>query len=310
VSQTTPATSRNHVVAAHLALVGAQVAFGLFPIVGTLLFAPGGLSPLAVGAWRIAGGAIVLATVAWIAQGRMILPGRTDLFRFAAAACLGVWLNQGLYLEGLARSTPINAVLVMCLIPVFTFALAAAFSLEQFSPLRLAGVLVALAGTLPLLLGRGFTLGRYGLGNLLMVSNALSYSGYLVVSKPLTQRYPPLVVIAWTYLLALPFVPFFAWGEPLTPAPGHHGVWWALAFTIAFPTVLAYIFNVFALAWVPASTTAIYIYAQPLITGLASWVVFSETPTRPMLLAAPALFAGIWLVSRPRPRNQLQRAAA
>jgi drug/metabolite transporter (DMT)-like permease len=67
--------------------------------------------------------------------------------------------------------------------------------------------------------------------------------------------------------------------------------------------VLAYVLNVFALARVPASTTAIYIYAQPLITGLASWAVFGETPTRPMWLAAPALFAGIWLVSRrPVPR--------
>ena len=36
---------------------------------------------------------------------------------------LGVTANMLLYLEGLARSSAIEATLVMCLIPVFTFGL-------------------------------------------------------------------------------------------------------------------------------------------------------------------------------------------
>ena len=300
MSHDTRDSPRAHLVSAHLALVGAQVAFGLFPVFGQIVFRPGGLSPLAVGAWRLAAGATILLSIAAAVYGRAAVPARGYLARFTAAAWLGVALNQALYLEGLARSTPMNSVLVMCLIPVFTFALAAAVRLETFSVTRLAGVLVALAGTLPLLLERGLTgLGRYGLGNLLMVANALCYSSYLIVSKPLLRRYPPLVVITWSYVLSLPFVLFFAWGERLVPLAGHPAAWWGLGYIIAFPTVLAYLFNMFALSRVEASTTAIYIYAQPLITGLASWAVFGETPTRPMLVAAPALFVGIWLVSRP-----------
>ena len=38
--------------------------------------------------------------------------------------------------------------------------------------------------------------------------------------------------------------------------------------------------------------------AVGLAGGLASWLVFRETPTHQMLVAAPALFLGIWLVSR------------
>ncbi len=285
-----------------MALAGAQVAFALFPVFGVMLFQPGGLSPLAVGAWRLTAGAVILLILAVAAHGRTSVPAVADLPRFAIAACLGVGLNQGLYLEGLARSTPINAVLVMCLIPVFTVTLAVLAGVEVFSGTRLIGVALALAGTLPLLLDHGFSsLGRYGVGNLLMVGNALSYSGYLIVSKPLLRRYPPLIVIAWAYALSLLFVPWFAWGERLVPQAGHPTVWWALGYAIVFPTVLAYLFNMFALARVPASTTAIYIYAQPLITALASWMVFGETPTPAMLIAAPALFSGIWLVSRRPP---------
>jgi len=296
-----PVPSRQ-LVAAHAALLGAQVCFGLFPVFGQIAFQPGGLAPLAVGAWRLAAGATILGAAAVLIHGRRALPARAHLGRFVAAAFLGVAINQGLFLVGLARSTPVNATLVMCLIPVFTFGLAAAAGQEQFNVVRLAGVAIALAGLLPLLFTGGFhTLGRHGAGNLLMVGNSLCYSGYLIVSKPLTRRYPPLVVTAWAYVLSLPFFPLFAWGESLTPAAGHRAVWWSLAYIVLFPSVLAYLFNMYALTRVRASTTAVYIYAQPLIAGLASWIAFAETPTPGMLLATACLFAGIWLVARRPP---------
>jgi drug/metabolite transporter (DMT)-like permease len=228
---------------------------------------------------------------------------------FFACAMLGVAVNQALYLVGLSRSTPMNAGLVMSLIPVFTFGLAAAVRQERFSALRALGVAVALGGTVPLLFAAGLgDLGVHGLGNLLMVTNALMYSGYLVVSKTLTRRYPVLVITAWAYLFSLVAVPFFAWGERLTPAAGATTAWWSLLYILAVPTVLAYLLNMFALARVRASTVAVYVYSQPILSGLASWLVFDERPTAAMAIAAPALFVGIWLVSRRPPPVQLPTA--
>lgn len=284
---------------AHLALIGAQVSFGLFPVFGTLIFRPGGLTPLGVAVWRLLAGAAVLLLLAVALYGRRVIPARSDLGRFALAAWLGVGLNQAFFLEGLARSTPINATLLMCLIPVFTFGIAAVVGQEPFSARRLAGVLIALAGLLPLLFEHGLHLGRYGLGNLLMAGNALCYSAYLVVAKPLAPRYPPLVVIAWAYVLSLPLVPYFAWGgERLLPATAHASAWWALAYIVAFPTVIAYLLNMFALGRVRASTAAVYVYAQPLVAVFASRMAFGETLSGTMVLAAAALFVGVWLVTR------------
>lgn len=290
------------VVAGHVALVGVQVAFGLFPVFGTLAFAAGGFSPLGVGSWRIAAGAVALGSLAVAAYGRDAVPKRSDLPRFFACGLFGVAINQGLFLEGLARSTPMNAGLVMSLIPVFTFAIAAALTLERFSPLRATGLVIALAGAALLLLGKGEGLiGGHGFGNLLMVLNALSYSVYLVISKRLVARYPPIVVIAWVYILSLPYLPYFIAGEKLAPDPGFSAAWWSLAYILAFPTVIAYLLNMFALARVRATTTAVYVYMQPLVAGLASWLVFGERLTPRMGLAAICLFVGIWLVARRPP---------
>ena len=293
------------VVAGHAALVAVQVFFGLFPIFGTLAFLPGGFTPLGVGAWRIAGGAIILGTLAFLAYGREALPRRRDLPRFFVCGILGVALNQGLFLEGLARSTPMNAGLVMTLIPVFTFIIATAVKQERLSLVRGTGVLIALAGAALLLVGQGGGLAKgHGFGNLLMALNGLSYATYLVISKSLVSRYRSLVVIAWVYILATPHLPYFLTGQKVLADPGHTGAWLALLYIILFPTTLAYLLNMFALARVRATTTAVYIYAQPFVAGIASWVIFGERLSTNMGIAAVCLFLGIWLVARRPPSGR------
>lgn len=284
--------------AGHAALAVSQVAFGLFPIFGAIAFRPGGVSPLGVGAWRVAGGAVALGGLAGLVHRARALPRRADLPRFLLCAVLGVALNQGLFVVGLSRSTPVNAGLVMTLIPIFTFVVAALVGQERFSPRRAVGLALALGGTLPLVFPDGLgSLGRYGAGNLLMVTNALSYSCYLVLAKPLTERYPALVVIAWSYLFSLVALILFVPGQKLVPDPGATAVWWALAYIVVFPTALAYLLNVFALSRLRASTTAVYVYFQPLVTAVAAWLVLAERPTADMLVAAGALFTGVWLVA-------------
>ncbi len=293
---------RRGIVAGHTALLFVQVCFGLFPVFGTLAFMPGGLTPLGVGSWRIASGALALGALAIAAHGREALPQRADFLRLLVCGLLGVALNQGLFLVGLSRSTPMNAGLVMTLIPVFTFAIAAAVRQEHFSLLRAVGLLVALAGAWLLLAGQGEGPFRgHGFGNLLMALNGLSYAAYLVISKDLVRRYPPLVVIAWVYICALPYLPYYVAGEKLLPDPGNASAWLSLIYIIAFPTIVAYLLNMFALGRVRATTTAVYIYLQPLVAGLASWIIFAERLSTTVGVAAVCLFVGIWLVARRPP---------
>jgi drug/metabolite transporter (DMT)-like permease len=285
-------------LAGHVSLAISQVAFGLFPIFGVHAFRAGGISPLGVGAWRVAGGAVALGGLAGLVHRGRAFPRRQDLPLFVVCAILGVALNQGLFLVGLARSTALNAGLVMTLIPVFTFVVAAGVGLERFTLRRALGIAVALAGVMPLVFQGGLgSLGEYGAGNLLMVTNALSYACYLVLAKPLTQRYPALVVIAWSYIFSLPALLYYLPGSRLIPPAGTADVWWSLAYIVVFPTILAYLLNVFALARLGASTTAIWVYFQPIVTGVASWVAFGDRPSGAMLLAATGLFTGVWLVA-------------
>jgi drug/metabolite transporter (DMT)-like permease len=279
-----------------------QLTFGLFPVFGKLAMAPGGFSPAAVGAWRMGFGAFVLAAVAWSIHGRAFWAVRGDFLRLCVASVLGVSANMLLYLEGLERSSANEATLVMCLIPVFTFSIAALAGQELLRPARGFGILVALAGASALFWAQDRAIAREHLaGNLLMALNALSYAGYFVWTRPILKRHPPLVVIAWVFVLSLPAATWIAARHTVWPADVSARAVWSLAFVLAFPTVLAYVLNLYALKHVPASTAAVFIYAQPIMTVLASAAILSEPPTRGVLVAAALVFLGIWLVVRPQP---------
>ena len=295
-----PEPTRGSRLAGHVALVLVQVCFGLFPVFGRWAFAEGGFTPYAVASWRVCAGALVLSLVAAARLGPRSVPRRPDLPRILACALFGVVLNQGLFLIGLERSTAVNAGLIMCLIPVFTFCLAAGAGQEAFRWVRAAGVAIALVGVMPLFFARGGSfLGDYRVGNLLMAINTLSYSVYLVISRPLARRHASVAVIAWVYVGALPSLLFFAWGESLLPAQvGSPRAWGSLAYILVFPTILGYLLSVFALARVRASTAAFYVYLQPLITGAASHFLLDEPWTPGTVPAAASLFVGVWLVTR------------
>ena len=288
-------------LAGHVALVAVQFCFGLFPIFGKWAFGEGGFEPQAVACWRIVVASVVLCLFALRRYGRASLPPREEIGPIALCSLLGVVMNQGLYLEGLKRSDAMHAGLLMCLIPVFTFVIAAAAGQERFDWTRALGVSVAFLGAAPFFVGRGLNLFEHSLGSLLLAGNSLCYALYLVLSKTLTRRHSPWLVIAWVYAFSLPGALWFGLNTRLLPEdPTSTRAWGALASILVFATVLGYALNLFALSRVRASTTAVYIYVQPLLTACGAMLLLGESLTPRILLSGALLFSGIALVARRR----------
>lgn len=282
----------------YAALIAVQFFFGLFPLFGKVAFEH--FSPRAVGAWRITVGALVLSALTFALHGKEALPKRADWMRFALCALLGIVLNMLLFLEGLERSTAVNTALLLPLIPVFTAIVAVVLKAERFDTGRALGMAVAFAGASLVLFQRGPDLGRsYLLGNTLVIINEVCYAIYLVIARPLLSRYPPLVVITWVFVLSLWAVPIFLAGDhPFVPDVVTTKSWTAILYIVIFPTILAYLFNAFALSRVSASTTASFIFIQPMITIVGGLLWLDEHLPRHFWLATTLTFGGVWLVAR------------
>ena len=296
---------------AHLALGFVQTCFGLFPIFGKRAFAAGGFSPMSVGAWRMVFGALALSAVAWLWKREQFRPPRELWGRLVLLGFLGVAANMTLYLEGLSRTTAVNTGLMVSLIPVATVCVAVIVGQERFEWPRVLGLALALFGASLLFWAEEPELvARYALGNSLLALNMIAYAVYLVLVRPLTRAHPPIVVIAWVFVASLIWLPVLLirdWGSAqgglslsqwILPDSADTRQLWALVYILLFPTFFAYLLNAFALSRVKASTTAIYIYVQPLITAAAAAWMLEEHLSETALTAALCIFPGVWMVSR------------
>ncbi len=279
-------------------LIAVQFAFGVFPLLGKIALTE--FEPRAVLVWRLlVGSSVILAVAAW-RHGRAALPGPRDLVRLAGLSLLGVIINQYLFLEGLHRSTAVNAGLLMAVIPVGTCGLAVALGVERLTTRKRAGIALAVVGVVWLFAGRGASVGRDTLmGDLMLATNALSYSFFLVFAKPVLARLPNLVVVAWLFLFGAFSVPWLALDVAWVPAGAERVHWLALAGVLLFPTILAYIGNAIVLSRTHASTTAVFVMLQPFIAAGLGMLVLGERPDPAVWLTGALVLSGLWLVSTP-----------
>jgi drug/metabolite transporter (DMT)-like permease len=283
-----------------LALSAVQVVFGTHYVAGKVVLEE--LPPLPWAALRVTGAALLLLALTLARRQRVPLD-RGTLGRFAGFAVLGVVINQICFVEGLSRTTPVHSSLINCSIPVLTLVLAILAGRERVTPGRAAGFLLALTGVLVLLRVWSFDPGSLLVrGDLITLVNSLSFSAFLVVSKPQLERMPALPATCLLFLLgALMVVALAAPGLARLDFTSVSPSTWALAaYIIVFPTVGAYFLNFWALRRAASSLVAFFIYLQPLVAAAFAVVFLDEAITAHLVLAFLLVAGGIALVTRNR----------
>lgn len=280
----------------HLMLVAAQLGFASLAVVGRVALAD--VPANAVVLTRVAGGALVFFALA--RRGGPVRVAPADRPRLVLCALLGVVVNQLLFVNGLDRTTAVNASILSTTIPVFTAGFAVAAGLERWRASRFAGIGLALGGAL-LLVGaeRLSAGGGHATGNAMIVANCVSYALFLVLVRPLADRYRPMVLVALLFGAALPVVAPFglvAWARFAPELAGRHVA--LLAFIVAVPTVGAYALVQLALERADASLAAAYIYLQPVFATAGAVALLGERPGARAAAAAAMVFAGVYVSTR------------
>jgi drug/metabolite transporter (DMT)-like permease len=292
----------------HLALTTVAVLFSLNYVVSKV--ALGTFSALSFAYLRVLGSALILATT--IRPGsRFEILNRQDRWRIVGYAVLGVVMNQGLFLAGLAFTTAHVAALLMTLIPMFTLGAAIVIKRERASLWKIGGIALAFSGAVLVVSREGLEGDTHAVvGVLLLIANALSYSMYLVLSRPHMARLQPQRVIARMFgiasILMIPLCGPSLIREKWSEIPVRS--WLGLLFVIIGPTVGAYLLNAWALAHCESSLVAVYTYLQPFFTAILAAVFLHETIGPIVVVAAALIFAGVFLSGRPAPGTALPSA--
>jgi len=278
-----------------LALTLVQIFFGLHYVAAKLLLEH--IPPRAWAAVRVTAAALVLLAAARVLR-RPLPRWPGDLGRIALYSIFGVVVNQVCFVEGLSRTTPTHSALVNTTIPVGTLLVAVFLGRERLDRSKLVSLAVSLAGVLLVILptasgSAGGTLA----GDVLTLVNALSYSLFLVISKPILARTDPLGATA--ALMGFGALGVLAVGGPslarfdLSSLPPE--AWALAAFIVVFATAGAYLLNYWALARADSSLVALFIYLQPMVAVTLSAFATGDLPEARELLGGALIFAGVYL---------------
>ncbi|HEU4411883.1 MAG TPA: DMT family transporter [Polyangiaceae bacterium] len=275
-----------------------QAAFATLAVEGKLVMAsPHEVQAGSLAFVRVGGAALAFGLLAQKRAEQKPVVGRRDYALLALLSVLGIALNQGLFLAGLKRTSPLAATAIAVSIPVFSTLI------ESLSSRKLPGGAV-LAGTSLAALGV-LVLSRFtwpAPGDALVLLNALAYAIYVVLARPVVRRLPVGVVMRWVFCFGALWLTPWTLSSIVEQAPRWGASTWALLlYLVGVPTVFAYGANAWALRFAPPSLVTTYIYLQPPLVALWAWVRLGAVPQARLVIATLLILLGVSCVAFSKP---------
>ena len=227
---------------------------------------------------------------------------RGDFLKIIFASILGMCTNMLAFFRGLELSTPINSGVIITLSPVLVLILSYFFLREKITIKKILGILIGFSGAVFLILNSsktGINAPNIPLGNSFFLLNASAYAGYLIIVKPLTNKYNIFTLMKWLFLIGLIL------SAPITFNQFIEVKWtelpwfaiWRMGYVVIGTTFLTYLFNIYALKKLSPTTVGSFIYLQPIITIIFALITANDTLDTTKILSCILVFIGVYLVS-------------
>lgn len=283
-----------------MAAIGATVIYGINHTVAKGVM-PMHVQPFGFIFLRVGGAALLFWVISFLGPKQRI--EKRDWGRLFFCSLLGMSINMLSFFKGLQLSTPINSAVLVTITPIIVVIISALFLREKITLNKGLGIAMGFVGALGLILF-GAEIRQDApnipLGNSLFILNATAYGAYLVVVKKLIEKYHPFTLMKWLFSIA------FIINLPITLPEALEIEWstmplWAygsVAFVVIGTTFLTYLFNIFALTQLKASSVGAFVYMQPLVGILFALFSGMDQLTLIKILAMAFVLVGVYLASK------------
>ena len=287
------------------------VGFGVMAVFGKLAYDAGvSVEALLVVRFGLAG-AILVAVAAATGAARSL--SRRTVASGLAMGAVGYAAQASFYFSALERLDATLVALTFYVYPVLVMAVAVAVGRERTSQRRLCALAIALSGIALVLLGA--TTGRFdGVGALLALGSALTYTGYIMAGDRVGVGVQPVALAALVCVGG--FLTFLVTGAARGGTDlGFDPVGWLWLSAIALVSTVGAILLFFAgLARVGPSTAALLSILEPVVTVTGAALVFGESLTPIQWVGGAVVLAAVVLVQGPgrngRPAAEPSRSRA
>ena len=222
----------------------------------------------------------------------------------------GTTLNQLSFLAGLAKTSPVDASLIITVTPIITMVFAALIIKEQITFKKTFGVFIGMAGAaLVIYTAKNGGPSQTGTleGNLIVLISGFVYALYLVIVRPLMINHSPIRVMKWIFLygtfISLPFTWKYISINPGASA----GVYLELGYALIMGTFVAYLLVAFALQMLKPTTISMFNYIQPVLASAVAISIGQDVLNWTKPLSAALIFVGVYLVITSKPKSGIEK---
>ena len=244
--------------------------------------------------------AMVMAQLAW--------PTRRDLGLHLLRAVL-ILVATAAFFSALRVMPLADAIAIFFVEPFILTLLGALFLGESIGWRRIAACAVGFAGALLIIRP---SLEVFGPAALLPLVTAFCFAFYMVLTRSIARRIPPVALQFWTALMAsaviLPVIWFArdAGFAPLAATPPE-GVIWVWLIGVGVVATVSHLMISFALKFAPAATLAPLQYLEIVAATILGYFIFSDLPDSQTFVGIALIVAsGLYVFVRER---RLERAA-
>lgn len=290
---------------AHGITLGAFICFGLMSPLCKWAMESGLVSGVSMAGFRLCGAALLFWAVSPVVPRQRVERG--DWLPLIIMSLCGMGINQFCYVLGVQYTSPTNACVATTSTPVFTFILSAVFLHAAVTLRRVAGLIIAAAGALVLILGSQMEGGRSGspVGDVICLFSQLSVSFYFVFFSGVIKKYHPVVLMRWLFLIsAVLTAPL--WLHEMLSMPWKQlgpAEIWGSAYVVFFGSFISYLLMIVGQRHLEPATVTAYNYIQPVIAAVVGISLGVDALTWQKVVAVICIAAGVWAISR---RSQAQ----
>lgn len=231
-------------------------------------------------------------------------PTWSDWGKFTLAGVVGQVLAQLGLTWGISRSLASNGAVLNLMIPVITAVLASIMLRERLTLLRIAALVIGLAGVLLMsvqdLRQSSFMEMKYIAGNGLILVGCFGSSFYNTYCKGLLRRFQEIEILIFSYITAsLASLPLLIWAEPFhwSVFAALDGKSWA---AFAFLAILMYgasmLFFFAALEHLDVTVASVSLYLVPIFGVLLAALSLGERLSTLAMVGSGIVLAGTVLI--------------
>ena len=220
---------------------------------------------------------------------------KKDLPLLIVAGLTGITIYYILENNGLMRISANDASIIVAMLPVFAAIIEKLILKKKMNFIVISGIILSIIGVF-LVIGAKLEGGSL-IGYLLMFLSAISFAIYIVVTKPLFQKYSDITIAFYQSIIGcIGFIPFLFFEEVKWELMDLNILINFLFLAIICSAIANYIY-LYALNNTSVSVASIFLNLIPVVTFISSFIIYDEKLSGIQLFGALIVIASVTMVT-------------